>query len=312
MTIKDMMRKLENMKREIEVSSHSTVSIFPDEKGMIDKQCPKPECDRLFKVNKVDWKNIFIDNHVFCPFCRNDSPAGEYTPGTLKKTVAENFRQGILNHWHRGSPILQEMYPLPSLTAYDVAIHCSDCNVRYAVIGSAFFCPNCGINNIKATGIELVEKVKLMIMNSEALQSFIETNTSKDDAVNYLRWLQEKALTDCVGILQNFCELLYNQRSLIPAPFNTFQRIQEGNNLWITLAGKGYVDWLTPLEFEEQKTMTQQRHLLEHKGGIIDQRYIDRTRDIRYLVGERLIVSKHAVLQLCDIVMKIMTGILAS
>jgi hypothetical protein len=46
----------------------------------------------------------------------------------------------------------------------------------------------------------------------------------------------------------------------------------------------------------------QQRHLLAHQQGIVDQDYIERSGDTTYQVGQRLIIRDAAVSEFADLV----------
>jgi len=177
------------------------------------------------------------------------------------------------------------------------------------VVGSAFFCPNCGCDNIETSGLQLISKIELVLNNLPALQATMATTLSKDDAIHFSQSLLESSLTQCLSIFQHFSDSIYNKRSSIPAPFNAFQRVHQGNELWISLLGRGYENWLSPTEYQRFETMMQRRHLLEHKGAIVDQKYLDNTSDGSYRVGERLVVRPDDVLVLSAIIKKLMDGI---
>lgn len=49
----------------------------------------------------------------------------------------------------------------------------------------------------------------------------------------------------------------------------------------------------------------QQRHLFAHKEGMVDQSYIDKSGDHRYVVGQRLVVRKDAIQKLTELVCKL-------
>lgn len=55
-----------------------SVPIEVDAKGYMDRQCPAKACEFLFKVNEVDWKNIFKDEAVWCPMCRHEAPSNQW------------------------------------------------------------------------------------------------------------------------------------------------------------------------------------------------------------------------------------------
>jgi hypothetical protein len=60
---------------------------------------------------------------------------------------------------------------------------------------------------------------------------------------------------------------------------NAFQNLGDGSALWYGVSGKHYVDYLTPAEVSTLTRLFQQRHLLAHTGGIVDQDYIARSGD---------------------------------
>lgn len=101
----------------------------------------------------------------------------------------------------------------------------------------------------------------------------------------------------------------YNSISSKTAPFNAFQNVEKSNKLWFTLFGTGYDDWLTKTELENLYKYTQKRHLIEHKAGIVDQKYITKTGDINYQEGERIIIKPNDVVCLGKIVIKLLNEI---
>lgn len=64
----------------------------------------------------------------------------------------------------------------------------------------------------------------------------------------------------------------------------------------------GYTDILKPADFAKLSVYFQQRHVLSHLDGVIDQHYIDKSQDTNQKVGQRLIVSEKSVIDLCRIV----------
>ncbi len=51
------------------------MDVLPDEDGYYDKECPNEKCLSKFKVNAEDWKNLFSNEAVFCPFCGHSAPS---------------------------------------------------------------------------------------------------------------------------------------------------------------------------------------------------------------------------------------------
>ena len=74
------------------------------------------------------------------------------------------------------------------------------------------------------------------------------------------------------------------------------------------MSGKHYVDYLTPAEVSTLTRLFQQRHLLAHTGGIVDQDYIARSGDTSYAIGQRIVVRDSAVRELLNVLRKLADG----
>jgi hypothetical protein len=113
-------------------------------------------------------------------------------------------------------------------------------------------------------------------------------------------------VTDCVVAFQRFSEEMYKKRTQVSnIPFNVFQRIDDGSQLWKDFLGEGYEDWLTATELADLKILFQRRHLLAHNEGIVDEKYLQRSGDVSYSVGQRIVTKEHDVRKLIDIIKKI-------
>jgi uncharacterized Zn finger protein (UPF0148 family) len=304
-----MIRKLERFQHEIESLSGKTISIIPDKNGMIDRQCPKDECRSFFKVNCDDWKSLVKDEEVFCPFCRNVSEAGDYLPKEQRTAVLSSIRSSIMNHWNYGRSISHNIISLQSKEEFELNVQCEKCTVRFSVIGAAYFCPCCGYNSIERTAQTSIEKLILKAQKITLIQESLEQTLTKDEAAIITKSLIENSLCDCIGTLQTFSETKYSHLSTTTAPFNAFQHIEKSNKLWMTLKGQGYETWLTDEEAKMLLLYTQRRHLLEHKGGLVDLKYLQVTDDKNYREGERIIVKPNDIIQLGTIVLKIVDSV---
>ena len=93
------------------------------------------------------------------------------------------------------------------------------------------------------------------------------------------------------------------------APFNAFQRLNQGSELWRDLFGLGYSDWLTVEEFNNLTILFQKRHILSHNEGIVDEKYLSNSNDTRYKTGQRIVVSKNDIFMLIESLEKIINEI---
>jgi uncharacterized Zn finger protein (UPF0148 family) len=308
-TIQDMINKLENFQRDLQELGTKNVPIIPDANGMIDRQCPKNDCQSYFKVNSEDWKNIVKDEEVFCPICRNNSPANEYIPKAQQKEIVSGIRNLIMDNWHHGTPMSQNIAPIQSIEEFELNIDCENCKTRFSVIGAAFFCPCCGYNSVERTAKESIEKILLQMQKLTSIERSLQSEFTRDQVAVIIQSLIENSLCDCISTLQAYCESRYNHLSSTKAPFNVFQNIERGNKLWVDLNGKGYQNWLSKNEYNHLTIFAQRRHLLEHKNGFVDAKYINNTNDSNYKEGDRIIVKDSDVCYLGKIITKIINSI---
>lgn len=307
--------------------------IDADEKGYIDKQCPSEQCEFLFKVNEEDWSNLFKDEAVWCPMCRHEAPVDQwFTIEQVEhaKSEALTVVRGEINNalrsgaqkFNRSQPRnsfismsmkvsggTQRTYTLPAKAAdvMQLEIQCDNCSARFAVIGSAYFCPACGANSVIRTYNDSLRKIQAKKDSEEIVRQALTEAVGKDEAELTCRSLRETCLSDGVTAFQKYCEGLYEPFG--KAPFNAFQRIDDGSDLWRSAVGQNYEAWLTTQELSNLKVLYQKRHLLAHNEGIIDQRYIEKSGDTTYKTGQRLVVAKGDVENLLVLLGKLGKGL---
>lgn len=310
-----------------------SIPIQTDEKGYIDKQCPSPQCEFRFKVNEDDWSNLFRDEAVWCPMCRHEAPANQwFTIEQVEhsKSEAQVVVKGEINNalrsdarkfnrsQSRNSYISMSMevkggthrtYALPAKAAdvMQLEIHCDNCSARFAVVGSAYFCPACGANSVVRTYHDSLRKIRAKKDSEEIVLQALADAVGKDEAELTCRSLRETCLSDGVTAFQKYCEGLYEPFG--KAPFNVFQRIDEGSELWRSAVSTGYESWLTAQELSSLKVLYQKRHILAHNDGIIDQRYVEKSGDLTYKAGQRLVVSKGDIEILLSLLDKLGSGL---
>ncbi len=66
---------------------------------------------------------------------------------------------------------------------------------------------------------------------------------------------------------------------------------------------------LTPTEWNELQRYFQQRHILAHKDGIVDEDYLKKTGDRQYQPGQRLVIKEADVMRFTDLVEKLTTAL---
>jgi hypothetical protein len=195
------------------------------------------------------------------------------------------------------------LVPAEAADPMRLKITCSECSCRYAVVGTAYFCPACGHNSADRMFMQSMQGIGSVI---DALAHIRAAITDKDVAETTARQAVEAGLQNAVTSYQRYAETLDAKFPVAPmARRNAFQNLADGSTLWHGVSGKHYVEYLTAAQLSDMTRLFQQRHLLAHTGGIVDQDYITRSGDSSYAVGQRIVVRDNSVRELLAILLKL-------
>lgn len=328
-----MFKNLRNTLDQLSKTTSVSVGISADEKSYFDKECPSESCLFRFKVKAEDWTKLEAGSRITCPMCgHGGAPDKWYTTEQIEKAKAKAVAtlQGAINRamrddargfnqrQPRNSFIKMSMkatggertsdidVPIEAAEAMELEITCESCSTRFAVIGSAFFCPGCGHNSAERMFDDALRKIDVKVSNVDVVREAIERQAGKDAAAVTARSMLESCLPDGVVAFQKHCEALYAKLpGAKPAPFNAFQRLHDGSELWRMAVGHGYSDWISAGELRTLSIMFQRRHLLAHSEGIVDAKYLGNTGDAEYVAGQRIAVGPNDVRQMIDILAKL-------
>ncbi|MDO8828366.1 hypothetical protein [Methylophaga sp.] len=309
----------EDLNKALEKLTSVSIPIESDRKGFIDKQCPNEACEFLFKVHHEDWSNLFKDEAVWCPLCRHQDPADqwftkaqvEHSVGQAKKVVENTIHNALISgadKFNRKQSKHQflsvsmkvtggkkSIYALPAeaVEEMELEIECESCNAHFSVIGNAFFCPCCGENSVTQCYSDAIRKIRSKKNNIEIIKAALTDVAGLDEAEITCRSILESCILDGVTAFQKYCEGLYSKYG--KPPFNAFQRLDQGSRLWKDAVNCDYDDWLTNKELELLNVLFQKRHLLVHSDGIVDSKYIQKSKDNSYVVGQRIVIKNDDV-----------------
>ncbi len=306
------------------------VTLHSDEKGYLDRECPNEDCLYTFKVLMKDWEEKVSDKEVHCPLCGyvdtadkwwtqdqlnkvhdiTKSWAMNYIQGELDKAFKKLERSTRHNKYCRiaykpGRRITFINNPIGQREEWETEICCEKCGTHYSVIGSAFFCPCCGYNSAVTSYNNSLDSIQRMLESLKDMKSMMTEKYNADTAETMCRSLLESSIGDMVSAFQKFASCKYEELSGKISRVNDFQMIDKGSQLFETETGYKYSDWLSADELNSMKVMFQKRHLLEHNNGMVDQRYIDKSHDTNYSVGQRIIVKEADAFGLMRIIRKL-------
>ncbi|WP_282027616.1 hypothetical protein [Ruegeria faecimaris] len=315
----NLQRELERLGRTREIS----VPIEPDTEGYLDKECPSESCLFSFKIHDDDWSNIVRDEELICPSCGHVAPAKSWHPraqveaardyalGTITNSMNKAMRaDAAASKGRRNSNSFLSitldvkggrdavLVPVAAAEPMRLRTACEDCGCRYSYVGAAYFCPSCGANSASHTFTQTLNTIRTATGLGETLRITLDP----DEAEVMIRTLLEKAIQDTVMSFQRLNEQLYQRHCGKIARRNAFQNLDAGSDLWKEEFGHRYVDLISRTKLDQLRVYFQQRHLLAHQLGIVDQDYIDRSGDKSYAVGQRLLIRDTAVLDFADLI----------
>lgn len=303
-----------------------------DVDGYIDRQCPAVDCEFSFKVHADDWRDKVRDDAVHCAFCGHTTDSQQwFTHEQVEQAKKEALAKvkGMLgqamrsdaHRWNQSqrrdsflkitmnvsSQPREILLPAAATDPMRLKITCSACECRYAVIGSAFFCPACGHNDAEQVFHQSMTAIRSTL---DALPLVRQGITDADTAENTVRLLIESGLQNAITAFQRFAEALYLRNPLAPkARRNVFQNLAEGSALWATAFGHGYDAHLSIPELASLSRYFQQRHLLAHKEGLVDDEYVAKSEDTAYRSGQRLVVRETVVRECVQLIETLSVGI---
>lgn len=324
--LRKLAKRLDGMKVTVPVSSP------PDEEGYIDRECPAPDCKFSFKVYADDWRDIVRDEEVFCPFCGHGAHAEQWFTseqvehakqqalaqvkgmfGEAMRRDAEAFNRRQPRDSFIKMSITVDRRPreivLPAAAAQPMRlkITCDACACRYAVIGSAYFCPACGHNAAERVLRQSLDTIRSAM---DAIPLVRSSLPDQDAAENTVRLLVEGGLQNAVMAFQRYAEAIFAKQVNPPKiRRNLFQNLSEGSAAWRQAFGKDYADHLDASELAALSRFFQQRHLLAHKDGLVDEDYVKKSGDGAYRPGQRLVVRDEAVRHCVNLVQKLAAGL---
>jgi uncharacterized Zn finger protein (UPF0148 family) len=320
--------------RQLEGKTTVSVSISDDEEGYFDRECPSEECLFQFKILSEDWKDKVRDEEVFCPFCGYAADADkwwtqeqiEHAKQAAIAQIKSAFGSALKRdaaRWNRRQPrnsfISMTMkvdsrpqhVPLPPAAAepMKLKITCPACSCRYAVVGAAYFCPACGHNAADQVFTLTIAGIRKSIDALDAVRAAIP---DRDTAESTARLIIENGLQNAVTAFQRCAEAFFASIPSAPKPRrNAFQNLAEGSQLWQATVGTAYASHLADEELGRLARAFQQRHLLAHTQGIVDDDYVAKSGDTRYRPGQRIVVKAETVLDAVDLIEKLIAGLQA-
>jgi hypothetical protein len=289
------------------------VAMPESEDGYVGCECPS--CSRFFKVMISEFKAL-PDSPINCPYCGHSADTGDFmTEQQLSRVtagaeaVAEQFVHAQLDDifgrafrsskhvsYTRGSMPPKRALPTYVEEAVLRTIECEKCGNHQAVYGASAFCYVCGPRDTATTVIEELASQRRALALGDQLSVEQREDARAHGVFDGLAGdAIESVVTEFeVYAREEFSERVANGSAVAQAAGGRgiFQRLEDADILFAQHAGFALSSLIPADVWSRLLRAFQQRHVLTHKGGHIDQQYLDRVPGSSLAVGQRLVVSR--------------------
>jgi hypothetical protein len=308
------------MSRDWDIPEQISVPIKPDDDGFIGRECPQKECEGYFKIKcGTGLKGENLPCH--CPYYGHTAGQDhvwtkeqiEYAKSVAMQQIDHAIRRELkkleFDYPARGmfgigiSMKLKPGTPLP-LRHYrekrlETEVVCDRCTLRYAIYGVFAFCPDCGAHNSQQI---LSKNLDLAVKELDLAQQV----DSPDLAEHLIADALENVVSAFDGFGREITRVNAQRASDVARAANmSFQNPRSIQNHLQALFGFDLASGVTPDEWQLAVRCFGKRHLLAHKMGVADQKYLDATNDSATAVGRRIIIREDEVRNLIVIVKKL-------
>lgn len=282
------------------------VEIPVDDEGFLGRECPNSECLGYFKIEPgtgLEGENL----RCRCPYCgfvgdHQDfwtQDQIEYVTSVLGKAVADELSQALKKLERKpqrgelfsiGIEVETKPYPIQYYAEKELErdLICDNCTLHYSIYGVFGFCPDCGVHNswqIFQASRDVVERMLEMAGPAEP---------------EIARQLVENAVEDAVSIFDGYGRELcrVNAEDATTPDRVRHMSFQNINRATKILEQEFDIDLSAPLEEEEWRRLKigfEKRHVLAHRMGVIDERYVERTGASEELIGREVPLNAEEV-----------------
>lgn len=263
------------------------VSIEPDDRGFIGRECPNEDCLGYFKIAPGTGDPSVTT--CTCPYCGTNGENDQFCTSAqiaYAKSVALNRITGAflkdLKALERrptrgaflslGIEVRGRAHPVAHYRelVLETEVVCETCAVRYAIYGVFGYCPDCRRHN----SFQMLDASLSVVARMLDLAADAEPDLAEK--------LIENALEDCVSAFDGWgraTAAAFAQQATEPqkAVALSFQNFAGARDRVRALFAFNFATALAEDDLYKLHVVFQKRHLLAHKMGVIDEHYIAAT-----------------------------------
>lgn len=295
----------------------AAISIPLDEDGYFGRECPS--CEAPFKMRHDEYEALPEELELTCPYCGHREEHSAFMSRAQMQRVRA-AAGGLAEQWmHReigdmfgrtfgrrrsgsslgvtytpGSPPPVKALPDVVEKATRRIIECSTCGNHHAVYSATSFCPVCGPRPAKEKVLEAIAAAREAL----SLEDHLEGERREIvRATGAFERLAVDAIESTVSLFEIFAREQFSHRvgnaeQVTAGRGNIFQRLDDTVALFFDHAGIDLPANVGGDRWQRLKQAFTQRHVFTHRGGIVDQRFLDQVPGSSLKLGQRLVIRR--------------------
>ncbi|MCK4874113.1 MAG: hypothetical protein KAS72_15425 [Phycisphaerales bacterium] len=318
------------MTRDWDIPDQISVPIEADEDGFTGRECPVDKCQGYFKIEYgTGLQGEDLPCH--CPYCGYTGAHDEfwtkeqiaYAESIAMRQIERAIIRGLKEHEFNypaqgdfGIGISMKVKPGPPhpIRHYrenrlETEVVCDMCTLHYAIYGVFAHCPDCGAHN----SLQILKKNLDLAVKQLDLAGDVE---DKDFAEHLVADALENVVSTFDGFGRELCRVHAEQATVQTKAENlSFQNLPGACANFKRLFSHDLTTSIEQAQWDLAVRCFNKRHLLAHKMGVIDQKYIVATNEASAVVGRRVRIDVDEVLEFVVIVRRLgeeLASVLAS
>lgn len=302
---------------ESEIPKQIIINELVDSKGFTGRECPKSECGKYFKV--ALGSGLQDIDYCICAYCGHKGEVSDFitkeqiehalsvAEHLIGNAVLARLKKLEFDHPPVGPfgigfrlRVRGQLEPIPDYIEKELEteVVCDACTLRYAIYGVFAFCPDCSVHN----SYQILEKNLEMAKKKVALAESVQADLGESLIADAL----ENAVSAFDGFGRELCRA-YSANAMSPSEATaiSFQNSEGARKRVMELFGIDFAGFLQPHDWHLVKQSFQKRHLLAHKMGIVDEKYLANASDPQAELGRKLVIVPTEVLAVIEIIGKI-------
>lgn len=305
-----------------------SISLPKDEDGRTARECPDEECSPGYFKVKGGTGITGGQEVAYCPYCRRQASPNDFTTKEQLRyaedivfreaqegieTMIKNalglgasgkkrFGGGLISMELSFEPGSKPSVRSPFEEEVRRDVVCPSCSLDQSVYGLATWCSDCG-SDIFLTHVEAeLSVVRSMLGDVERRRELLGARVAARDL--------ENCLEDTVSIFEAVLKALVkrHQRQAdmpeeeIDALFkrigNSFQSVERAQEVFSSKIGMTLFAEISEAEVEKLASIFEKRHPITHNLGIVDKKYIEKSRTVEEEGKEVLVTAadiEHAI-----------------